>query len=164
MKKILAILAILAFSQAKADQSKPVIYGIGVEGSFFQAGSEPELGQIQRSFKTVAVGMKVGKITVSTTDLPVNKGYDIVVNGRKIETTPKRWTVGFQAFEWYKGDWQLGLGGSVSRIMTDNDRYTQPHLVFGATHKSGIAVFNSLGKKDGEWTGTVGVYYTFGAK
>lgn len=162
MKKILAILAILAFSQAKASQ--PVIYGIGAEGSFIQAGSEPELGQIQRSFRNVALGMKVGRITVSTTDLPINKGYDIVVNGRKIETTPKRWTVGFQAFEWYKGDWQLGLGGSVSRIMTDSDRYTQPHLVFGAAHKSGIAIFNSLGKKDGEWTGTVGVYYTFGAK
>lgn len=162
MKKILAILAILAFSQAKASQ--PVIYGIGAEGSFVQSGSEPELGQIQRSFRNVALGMKVGRITVSTTDLPINKGYDIVVNGRKIETTPKRWTVGFQAFEWYKGDWQLGVGASVSRIMTDNDRYAQPHLVFGAAHKSGIAVFNSLGKKDGEWTGAVGVYYTFGAK
>lgn len=162
MKKILAILAILAFSQAKAGQ--PVIYGIGAEGSFVQSGSEPELGQIQRSFRNVALGMKVGRITVSTTDLPINKGYDIVVNGRKIETTPKRWTVGFQAFEWYKGDWQLGVGASVSRIMTDNDRYAQPHLVFGAAHKSGIAVFNSLGKKDGEWTGAVGVYYTFGAK
>lgn len=36
MKKILAILAILAFSRAQASQ--PVIYGIGAEGSFVQSG------------------------------------------------------------------------------------------------------------------------------
>ena len=163
MKKIIAIMLFfptLAFSKC--------LFGIGVEGtgSSNSAYSEPILGQMQRSFKTVAVGAKCGDFTLSTTDLGgINDGYDVVVGGRETHVEASRWTVGYNVYKKRIGGFEVGLGGSVSKVKTysaaGNDSYWQPHAVLGVAHKSGVAVFSSFGKRDGSLISTIGVYLVF---
>ncbi len=144
------------------------LFGIGVEGSGSSnsAYDEPILGQMQRSFKTIAVGAKCGDFTLSTTDLGgINDGYDVVVGGRETHVEASRWTVGYNVYKKRIGGFEVGLGGSVSKVKTysafGKDSYWQPHAVLGVAHKSGIAVFSSFGKRDGSLTSTVGVYLVF---
>jgi len=163
MKKIIAILLLLptfAFSKC--------LVGVGLEGSGSSnsAYSEPMAGQIQRSFKTVAAGVKCGAFTLSTTDLGgINDGYEVVVGGVKTHIDVSRWTIGGAAYTHRTGSFEIGLGGSVSKIKTysanGRDSYYQPHLVVGLAHKSGLAVFNSFGWRNGSLTMTTGFYLTF---
>jgi hypothetical protein len=144
------------------------LFGVGVEGngSSNSAYSEQMAGQMQRSFKTVAIGAKCGDFTLSTTDLGgINDGYDIVVGGREVHVDASRWTFGYNVYKKRIGDFEVGLGGSVSKVNTysaaGNDSYWQPHAVLGFAHKRGVAVFSSFGKRDGSFTSTVGVYLYF---
>lgn len=149
MKKIIAIALMcptLAFSKC--------LVGIGVEGT----GSS--------NFKTVAIGAKCGDFTLSTTDLGgINDGYDVVVGGRETHVEASRWTLGYNVYKKRIGDFDVGLGGSVSKVKTysafGKDSYWQPHAVLGIEHKSGIAVFSSFGKRDGSLISTIGVYLVF---
>ena len=103
------------------------LFGIGVEGtgSSNSTYSEPILGQMQRSFKTVAVGAKCGDFTLSTTDLGgINDGYDVVVGGRETHVEAARWTVGYNVYKKRIGGFEVGLDtGSrnyLSRIVEQN--------------------------------------------
>jgi hypothetical protein len=164
MIKKLAILLVFFHSVA----FPKCLFGVGVEGtgSSNSAYSEPILGQMQGSFKTIAVGAKCGDFTLSTTDLGgINDGYDILVGGREVHVELSRWTLGYNVYKKRIGGFEVGVGGSVSKVNTysaaGNDSYWQPHAVLGVAHKSGIAVFSSFGRRDGSLTSTVGVYLVF---
>ena len=158
MKKILAILAILAFSQAKASQ--PVVYGIGVEATYIEG---IQLNKCER----LRVGAMTNGWTLSTTYVPFNNECEGIKNGYKFKSDQKSITLGRMLYQSCGGRFCKQAGFSVSDVRDKplNDHFTQWHLVGSVLDtRTGLAVFNSFGKKDGEWTGTVGVYYTFGSK
>lgn len=158
MKKILAILAILAFSQAQASQ--PVVYGIGVETTYIEG---VQFNKCER----FRVGAMTNGWTLSTTYVPFNNECEGIKNGYKFKSDQKSITLGRMLYQSCGGRFCKQAGFSVSDVRDKplNDHFTQWHVVVSVLDtRTGLAVFNSLGKKDGEWTGTVGVYYTFGAK
>lgn len=158
MKKILAILAILAFSQAKAGQ--PVIFGVGVEANYLEG---VQLNKCER----FRVGAMTNGWTLSTTYVPFNNECEGIKNGYKFKSDQKSITLGRLLYQSCGGRFckQAGLSVSDVRDKLLKDHYTQLHAVGSVLDtRTGLTMFVSLGEKQGTFTSTLGVYYTFGDK
>lgn len=157
MKKILAVFLLLCASASAGAQP---VYGVGVESTYLEG---VQFNKCER----LRVGVMSGGWTLSTTYLPFNDQCEGIKNGFKFKTDQKSITLGRMIYQSCGGRFckQVGLSASDVRDKPLNDHYTQIHAVGSVLDtKTGLAMFVSVGEKEGKFTGTVGVYGTIGSK
>ena len=156
MIKKIAILLVFVSGFSTANP----IFGVGVEATHLEG---VQLNKCER----LRVGAMTNGWTLSTTYVPFNNECDGIKNGYKFKSNPKSISLGKILYQDCGGRFckQAGLSISDVRDKPLNDHYTQIHAVGSVLDtKTGLAMFVSAGEKEGAFTSTIGVYYTFGAK
>ncbi len=167
MKKLILLL-LLANSMAATAQCS---YGVGLEGSVSESKSIAEnyLGQLQRSLRVPALGIKCGRLSASTNNISgFNSGYDILTGSGIVRVKTGRWSVGYNILQFNQNKKQYGVGVSLSRIKqevegVEVERYYQPHLTVSMLDSENrLGIFASLGERKSIKSIVLGVYYVFG--